>query len=140
MIVVVIIGILAAIAIPQYQNYVARAQVAEALSLTGGTKIALAEYFNTNGVFPDDNTKIGLKADGTDISGKYVTSVLVTAGAGDLAKTTGILTALFAAGAHKSIAGGTMTLTGTAKGGSISWACASTGTPVITTYLPSTCQ
>jgi type IV pilus assembly protein PilA len=53
MIVVAIIGILAAIAIPQYQNYVARAQASEALVLASGTKVAVAEFFNTNGKMPD---------------------------------------------------------------------------------------
>ena len=74
MIVVVIIGILAAVGIPQYQNYVARAQVAEGLVLASGGKTAIAEYFNTNGTFPADNTEAGL-SDPEDISGKYVSSV-----------------------------------------------------------------
>ena len=74
MIVVAIIGILAAIAIPQYQNYVARAQVAEGLVLASGGETAIAEYFNTNGTFPADNATAGL-SDADDISGKYVSSV-----------------------------------------------------------------
>ena len=52
MIVVAIIGILAAIGIPQYQNYAARSQAAEEFSLAGGLKTALAKYHNTAGVFP----------------------------------------------------------------------------------------
>ncbi|MDP7452020.1 MAG: prepilin-type N-terminal cleavage/methylation domain-containing protein, partial [Arenicellales bacterium] len=80
MIVVAIIGILAAIAIPQYQNYVARAQASEALSLASGAKVAVAEYVNTNGAFAaaadcasasDCNAKYGL-ADKATIIGKYV--------------------------------------------------------------------
>ena len=51
MIVVAIIGILAAVAIPQYQNYVARAQVGGALVLASGAKTAMAEFLSTNGVF-----------------------------------------------------------------------------------------
>ena len=78
MIVVAIIGILAAIAIPQYQNYVARAQVSEALSLASGGKVALAEYFNTNGTFPANNSDAGMAA-AADISGKYVDTVTVSA-------------------------------------------------------------
>ena len=74
MIVVAIIGILAAVAIPQYQNYVARAQIAEGLALASGAKTAIAEYFNNNGNFPADNTEAGL-SDPEDISGKYVFSV-----------------------------------------------------------------
>ena len=81
MIVVAIIGILAAVAIPQYQNYVARAQAAEGFSLAGGLKTALAEYHNTNGVFPtaptDAHTELGIEL-ATTIVGKYVDGVVVS--------------------------------------------------------------
>ena len=98
MIVVAIIGMLAAIGVPQYQNYVARAQVAEALSLASGAKTAVAEYVNTNGKFPEKNSVAGLGLDaGTDISGKYVTSVVVTR---DAAAGPGKVTATFSAAAH----------------------------------------
>ena len=146
MIVVAIIGILAAIAIPQYQNYVARAQASEALSLASGGKVALAEYFNTKGEFPETNEKAGMAATVTDISGKYVESVTVsrTEATGDDAAT-GKLTVLFRSTAHTLLAGGEMALTGTDNGGSISWVCSSAsnsnpGGNALTAYLPSSCQ
>ena len=130
MIVVAIIGILAAIVIPQYQNYVARAQAAEALSLASGAKVAVAEYFNTNGTFPADNTEAGLD-DAADISGNYVESVAVSGAA---------ITALFSStDAHSNLRGGEMTLTAVDNGGSIAFACTSTGSTDITAYLPSSC-
>ena len=58
MIVVAIIGVLAAIGIPQYQNYTARAQATEGLTLAGGLKTALAEYYSVHGSFPDDGAAI----------------------------------------------------------------------------------
>ena len=127
---VAIIGILAAIVIPQYQNYVARAQAAEALSLASGAKVAVAEYFNTNGTFPADNTEAGLD-DAADISGNYVESVAVSGAA---------ITALFSStDAHSNLRGGEMTLTAVDNGGSIAFACTSTGSTDITAYLPSSC-
>jgi len=130
MIVVAIIGILAAIVIPQYQNYVARAQAAEALSLASGAKVAVAEYFNTNGTFPADNTEAGLD-DAADISGNYVESVAVSGAA---------ITALFSStDAHSNLRGGEMTLTAVDNGGSIAFACTRTGSTDITAYLPSSC-
>ena len=61
MIVVAIIGILAAIAIPQYQNYVARAQVSEALVLASGAKTAVAEYSSLKGEFPASSDDAGIE-------------------------------------------------------------------------------
>jgi type IV pilus assembly protein PilA len=78
MIVVAIIGILAAIAIPAYQNYTVRAQVTEGLNLADGWKTAVAEYYAQTGVFP---TTANLTAAGLVAStGKYVTSVTSNSG------------------------------------------------------------
>ena len=58
MIVVAIIGILAVIGIPQYQNYTARAQATEGLTLESGLKTTIAEYYSVHGSFPDDGAAI----------------------------------------------------------------------------------
>ena len=81
MIAVAIIGVLVAVGVPQYQNYVARSQAIEGVNLAGGIKTALAEYYNTNGAFPKDTTDphVGLGLEpATSITGKYVTSVTVS--------------------------------------------------------------
>ena len=131
MIVVAIIGILAAVAIPQYQNYVARAQVAEALSLASGAKTAVAEYFNTNGTFRADNATAGLP-DPTDFKGHWVDSVTVSADSGKA-----LITALFSStDAHSKLQGKAMVLTAVDHGGSIGFACSGTD---IESYLPSSC-
>ncbi len=75
MIVVAIIGILAAIAIPAYQDYTKRAHVAEGMTLAGGSKTAIAEFYMSNGVFPSTNASAGL-ADAGTIIGNAVTALL----------------------------------------------------------------
>ena len=74
MIVVAIIGILAAVAIPAYQDYTVRAQVTEGLSLASGAKTAVSEYWASNGSLPTDNATAGMR-DSTDIRGNNVESV-----------------------------------------------------------------
>jgi len=92
MIVVAIIGILAAIAIPAYQNYTIRSQVTEGLTLAGGWKAAVAEFYAQNGTFPTGATATGsattIAAAGAT-SGKYVTSVTVGPTAGQIVITYG---------------------------------------------------
>ncbi len=80
MIVVAIIGILAAIAIPAYQDYTIRSQVSEGLTLAAAAKTAITETFNDSGAAPVDRTAAGMTAAITDTTGKYVTQVEVANG------------------------------------------------------------
>jgi type IV pilus assembly protein PilA len=83
MIVVAIIGILAAVAIPAYQDYIARSQVSEAVSLSAGGKTPMAEYFNDKGIWPGAASDvIG------NTSGKYVSAITLLGAVG----TTGTIT------------------------------------------------
>jgi type IV pilus assembly protein PilA len=130
MIVVAIIGILAAVAIPQYQNYTARAQVTEAMSLAGGLKLHVSELLQQGTAAADiDSGALGVPAANT-VTGKYVNDVAVA---------DGVITATMksaANGAHTLIAGSTLTLTATANAGSVSWAC---GGSIDAKYRPKDC-
>ncbi|EPI4522726.1 pilin, partial [Neisseria gonorrhoeae] len=79
MIVIAIVGILAAVALPAYQDYTARAQVSEAILLAEGQKSAVTEYYLNNGEWPKDNDSAGVASSG-EIKGKYVQSVTVANG------------------------------------------------------------
>ncbi len=132
MIVVAIIAILAAIAIPAYQNYLIRTQVSEGAVLTGGAKLAETEYYSNHGTFPSSNLSAGIAPAGS-IIGKYVTGVTVSS--------TGKITATFGNQANAKIATKVFVLSPIPTSGSISWTCSTTGgTTVDLKYLPSSCR
>ncbi|EMU3369078.1 pilin, partial [Neisseria gonorrhoeae] len=79
MIVIAIVGILAAVALPAYQDYTARAQVSEAILLAEGQKSAVTEYYLNHGIWPANNGDAGV-ASASDIKGKYVEKVEVKNG------------------------------------------------------------
>ena len=135
MIVVAIIGILAAIAIPAYQDYTIRAQVSEGLSLSSGGKAAVAEFYQDSGNWPANNDEAGLAAP-TNIIGKYVTQVAVTAVGGN-----GVITVSYGNEANTAISAALLTLTAdAASGGSIVWDCAAGNGAMQAKWLPSACR
>jgi type IV pilus assembly protein PilA len=126
MIVVAIIGILAAVAIPQYNNYVARAQVAEGFSLASAAKTSVSEFYITKGSFPVSNSEARVS---DSIAGSYVDDVTV----GDV----GVLSINFGSKAHEALEGKYFKLIPSSTGGAINWSC-QLGT-IDEKYLPNSC-
>ncbi|EMT4537961.1 pilin, partial [Neisseria gonorrhoeae] len=121
MIVIAIVGILAAVALPAYQDYTARAQVSEAILLAEGQKSAVTEYYLNNGEWPANNGDAGVASPG-EIKGKYVQKV-------EVAK--GVVTAQMAStGVNKEIQGKKLSLWAKRQAGSVKWFC---GQPVTRT-------
>lgn len=137
MIVVAIIGILAAVAIPAYQDYIARAQVSEGISLANGYKGPIADYYGQTGACPS-LSDLGI----TGVDGSYVAGMVTGADASG----TGICSAAVsfkATGVAGGIAGKNLQLImlgSTAAGGSAgasNWKCISPDIPQ--KYLPKMC-
>lgn len=134
MIVVAIIGILAAIAIPSYRDYTARAQVSEAVNLTAAFKTPLAEVYQTQGSIP---TGIKITSLGTTTSGKYVEKVVLKRDSDNTVTFTA--TMRNATPAAADIRDKTLDLK-TTDGGS-NWTCGKGATKGLDTkHLPSGCK
>nr|WP_101079058.1 pilin [Neisseria meningitidis] len=133
MIVIAIVGILAAVALPAYQDYTARAQMSEALTLAEGQKSAVVEYYSDNGTFPNSNTSAGIAAS-NEIKGKYVASVKVEGNA----SVASITATMNSSNVNKDIEGKTLVLVGKQNSGSFSWECKKGS--VDEKFLPSTCR
>ncbi|HEZ3441213.1 TPA: pilin [Neisseria meningitidis] len=148
MIVIAIVGILAAVALPAYQDYTARAQVSEAILLAEGQKSAVTEYYLNHGEWPSDNSAAGVASSST-IKGKYVKEVTVA---------NGVITAtMLSSGVNKEIKGKKLSLWAKRQDGSVKWFCGqpvtraakakddvtadtTTNTKIDTKHLPSTCR
>ena len=132
MIVVAIIAILAAIALPAYQDYVIRAQVSEGMALADGVKSSVWDFITNTGRFPPNNGSVGL-ASPTSISGSYVSSI-------DVSKTSGQIAVAFG-GAKANVTLKTSSVvifSVLTTPGSLKWACKSTTIPG--KYLPTSCR
>jgi type IV pilus assembly protein PilA len=150
MIVVAIIGILAAIAIPAYSNYTIRAQVTEGLNLADGWKTAVSEYYANHGAFPTASTTATSGATGAisvagATTGKYVSSVNVTTG--------GAIAVVYGNQVNAKISGQTLSLNpGLSSNQDVIWVCGTAATPtggssfatnattIAAAYLPTACH
>lgn len=147
MIVIAIIGILAAIAIPVYQDYIGRAQMAEALSLASGQKASVAEYYSANNTCPENSTsnKAGGLAKPSQIAGKYVLSVTVKEdktqtimlGSGSVQSICGVVAKMRTTGVNGNIVGKELGLYMAVTSGAFQWGCVS---DALKQYLPTSCQ
>ncbi|EPT7867627.1 pilin [Neisseria gonorrhoeae] len=147
MIVIAIVGILAAVALPAYQDYTARAQVSEAILLAEGQKSAVTEYYLNHGIWPANNTSAGVASPPSDIKGKYVQKVEVN---------NGVVTATMASSnVNKEIKDKKLSLWAKRENGSVKWFCgqpvkrtannndtvaADNDGKIETKHLPSTCR
>ena len=126
MIVVAIVGILAAIAIPAYSDYIVRSKVSEAMAATGACKTSVSEYIATKGAAALTATNAGC----TDIATQYASAPVVTAA-------TGVIT-ITVAGTNSGMDTKTVTLTPDITGNAVSaWNCSTTG-PV--KFVPANCR
>lgn len=147
MIVIAIIGILAAIAIPAYQDYLIRSQVSEGLAMASASKAAVSEFYANRGAWPGSNSAAGVGS-ANSIDGKYVSAITIAGGG---------ITVDFGNSANTALSTARLGLTpGASSNGDVIWRCgtatfaagtvatAATTSGVTTNlpgkYLPSSCR
>ena len=130
MIVVAIIAILAAIALPAYQDYTVRAQVSEGITLATGAKASVWDFISNTGRMPPNNQSSGMAAN-TSIIGSYVSQVDVTGG---------VIAVTFGRQANQHITGGQISFSPFTMGGSIVWSCKPDYSKVVAKYVPTSCR
>ncbi len=132
MIVVAIIGILAAVALPAYQDYTTRAKVSEVILAASGARTALAEYVAASGAFPATSSSASIANPVT----KYVSAVTY------LYTSASVAGVYVTAQGDANITGKQVRLVGTLANGAVTWVCGpyTAGTPMDTKYLPVSCR
>ncbi|CAI08338.1 pilin [Aromatoleum aromaticum] len=131
MIVVAIIGILAAVAIPAYTDYTARAKVTEAVGALAAAKTSVSEYYISEAVMPADATAAGIN---TGALGSYVNGVAYT----KTSDTVGVIEVTLTSGITTDLNGKKFKMTGTGSAQGVAWVCATTDAPA--KYLPASCR
>jgi type IV pilus assembly protein PilA len=131
MIVVAIIGILAAVAIPAYTDYTARAKVTEAVGALAAAKTSVSEYYISQGEMPANATAAGINTGGL---GDYVTSVAYT----KTSATVGEVEVTLTSNITTELNGKKFKLVGTGSAQGVSWACSTTDAPA--KFLPASCR
>jgi type IV pilus assembly protein PilA len=149
MIVVAIIGILAAVAIPAYQDYTIRAQVTEGLNMASEAKASIAEFNSARGRFPGSAGSAGIAQTATSINGNYITQLAITG--------SGVVTVTYGNKANALINGQTIALNPRRNAaGGVVWTCGAatevgglsggtananqTNTSVTPKYMPVECR
>ena len=132
MIVIAILGILMAIAIPAYQDYAVRAKASEGVNLAGAAKLAIAETYSSLGRFPPNNTSAGLPL-AASIAGKFVTSI-------NVGTTPGQVTITYNGIEPKLPTSGVLLLSAKTSAGSVQWTCKISGTTIQSRYVPANCR
>lgn len=136
MIVVAIIGILAAVALPAYQDYTIRAKMAEVIGFGAQMKTSVSECIASEGAVASCDTmnKVGLVAADIQNASAYITTAAITATSAAI-----VLTPSWTALGAPSGTSGTLTWTPTASTGGVQWSCEAS-TAAINKYVPSECR